>query len=501
MANNPRHKFTTQVLVIGSGAGGAITAATLAEAGYSVLIAEEGPEVDLSGMATHTPRAMQLLYRNGGLSPILGNTNIAFVEGCCVGGSTEINSAFWLHTPPDAVHRWQKIYGVRDLSVEALDLLFKEIEVELGISFLNSDELPPSSARFKYGAEKLGWLIEEVPRAQVTNLGGSAYAPDAKRSMSRTYIPRALRAGARLLSNCHITRLYYRRGRVSHVSGVLKKPTRERNLWDRSQRYYTSNVLIEAEFVFVCGGAIQTPVLLRFSGIKRNIGNNLCIHPMLKVAALFDEPLDSHHTALPIYQVKEFWPDITLGGSVFTPGFLALTLSENWTENQEAMRNWRQMALYYAACRGSNRGTVRVFPLTHEAVVRYRLSRQDQMNLSIGLARLGEVLFAGGARKLYPALQAPSVLNSLAECRMFLEKPIPISAMSLTTVHAFSTCPMGENKALCATDSFGKVYGFENLYIADASLIPDSPGVNPQGTIMALALRNTRHFLEEKGRL
>ena len=66
--------------------------------------------------------------------------------------------------------------------------------------------------------------------------------------------------------------------------------------------------------------------------------------------------------------------------------------------------------------------------------------------------------------------------------------------MSLSTVHAFSSCPMGENPDLSATDSFGKVNGFRNLYVNDASLLPDSPGVNPQGTVMAIALRNVDHF-------
>jgi choline dehydrogenase-like flavoprotein len=56
---------------------------------------------------------------------------------------------------------------------------------------------------------------------------------------------------------------------------------------------------------------------------------------------------------------------------------------------------------------------------------------------------------------------------------------------------------MGENRNLCAADSFGRVHGFDNLYIADASLIPDSPGVNPQGTTMALALRNAYEFIQK----
>jgi len=95
----------TQVLVIGSGAGGAVTAATLAEAGHEVLILEEGPEVDTDRFAGHSPEAVATLYRGGGLTPMLGRPMIAFVEGCCVGGSTEINSGFWHRLPANCYER------------------------------------------------------------------------------------------------------------------------------------------------------------------------------------------------------------------------------------------------------------------------------------------------------------------------------------------------------------------------------------------------------------
>jgi choline dehydrogenase-like flavoprotein len=49
---------------------------------------------------------------------------------------------------------------------------------------------------------------------------------------------------------------------------------------------------------------------------------------------------------------------------------------------------------------------------------------------------------------------------------------------------------MGENKDLCVVDSFGKLHGFDNIYINDASILPSSPGVNPQGPLMAITLRN-----------
>jgi nucleoside-diphosphate-sugar epimerase len=229
---------------------------------------------------------------------------------------------------------------------------------------------------------------------------------------------------------------------------------------------------------------------------SKNVGDNLCIHPMIKAAALFDDEVEAHEAALPVYQVKEFWPTITIGGAVFTPGFLAMLLADNWRTQQHAMADWSRMALYYAATRGMNRGSIRVLPrLRDGVVVRYVLSETDQRSLSIGLGRLGELLFAAGARAIYPSVVGGPILRSVDECRGFLKQPLAISSMALSTVHAFSSCPMGENPDFCATDSFGQVRGLRNLYINDASLLPDSPGVNPQGTTMAIALRNVDHFM------
>jgi len=481
-----REQLEAQVLVIGSGAGGAVTAAALAEAGQNVLVLEDGPAVDTRHLATHTPKAMRMMYRNGGLSPIIGKANIAFVEGRCVGGSTEINSAFWHRAPAEAILRWAREYAIRDLTPESMLSLYQELEGNLGVQLLNGVVRPKSSELLKAGADELGWAVMEVPRAQMGDLTGSQFAPGAKRSMSRTFIPRAIEAGARLISDCRVSKIHWSRDRVSHVTAIHRTDDGPREL------------RINADRVVVSAGAIQTPVLLRASGIKRNIGNSLRIHPMLKVAALYNEVLDSHRAPLPVYQVKEFWPEITLGGSVFTPGYLAMTLSENWPELQPVLSDWRRMALFHAACRGTNRGSIRPSPLNGEAIIRYDVSEQDRIHLSAGLGRLCEALFASGARRLYPGLRKPAVINTVEECRALVDNPVPLKDMSVSTVHVFSTCPIGDDPQRCAADSFGKVHGFSNLYVSDASIIPDSPGVNPQGTTMALALRNARHLLSQE---
>lgn len=476
----PRH---AGVLVIGSGAGGAATAATLAERGYDVLVLEEGPAVDSSALATNSPEAIATLYRNGGVTPILGAPNIAFVEGRCVGGSTEVNSAFWHRLPAECYHRWRADARLADFSEAALQPYFDALERELSVSRLSAERIPRSSELFRRGIEKMQWQYTEVPRCQKDNDGTSPFAPGNKQSMQRTYIPRALAAGARLLADCTAVRLL-REG--NRVTGAVVRPSG------------AAPVTISADHVFVCCGAIHSAALLRRSGVTRNVGDNLCIHPMLKVAALFDEDVDAHEDVLPIYQVQEFWPNIAIGGSVFTPGFLAMLLADNWRVGRRAMRDWSRMALFYTATRGMSRGVIRNVPTAGGGgvAVRYTLTDADRANLSEGLAHLGEILFAGGARVLYPSLRSQPLLTSVDQCRGLLAQPLPASAMSLSTVHAFSSCPMGENPDLCATDSFGRVNGFRNLYVNDASLLPDSPGVNPQGTIMAIALRNVDRFDE-----
>jgi nucleoside-diphosphate-sugar epimerase/choline dehydrogenase-like flavoprotein len=481
-------ELRTQILVIGSGAGGATSAALLAERGFEVLVLEEGPAIDTSHVASNSTDAVRKLYRHGGLAPILGDQNIAFVEGRCVGGSTEINSGFWHRVPSHCYSRWTSEALVDGFTPEIMMPYFEQIEADLSVSHTPADAEPASSRIFRMGAEELGWSYEEVPRCQ-NDPERSPFGPGAKQSMQRTYVPRALRAGARLMADSKAVRIVHHQGRVEGVDALMRRDGGLQRLF------------IRADAVFVCGGPIQTPALLRRSGIRRHVGDSLCIHPMIKAVAIFDEDVEAHDAALPIYQVDEFQPTITLGGSVTTPGFLAMLLADDWRTHREALDQWSRAAIFYAAVRGTSRGRVRVLPRRDDAVlVRYRITRTDERNLSIGLGRLGELLFAAGARAVYPALRSPRVLRSPKQCRSFLSHPLAASDMALSTVHAFSSCPMGESPDFCATDSFGRVGGFSNLHVNDASLLPDSPGVNPQGTVMAIAARNADHYADGRHR-
>ncbi len=138
-----------------------------------------------------------------------------------------------------------------------------------------------------------------------------------------------------------------------------------------------------------------------------------------------------------------------------------------------------------------------MLPGIRDPLVRYNLTESDRRDLGEALRKLCEALFESGASQLYPAVTGSAALKDRDDLGQ-LPNALPTGMGNLMTIHLFSSCPMGENQSKCAADSFGRVHGFKNLFVNDASLLCTAPGVNPQGSIMALARRNTLHFLGER---
>lgn len=480
---------SAQVLVIGSGAGGSVTALELARRGMSVVMLEEGSRHTAADYGKPPNEAMAQLYRRRGMTPILGRVPIGYVEGACVGGSTEINSGFWHRTPREVLLRWKAQFDLADAGLEDLDAHFEWAEDLVGVAPYGKP-WPKSTEVFSRGISAMGWAAKEVPRAasgcESNNTCASGCPKMNKQGMSYSLLPLAEAAGARLVPQCTVKLLLKRGRRITGVLAELREGDKRRL------------VRIDADHVFVCAGPSETPALLRRSGIKHFIGETLRIHPMLKVVARFSELIDAQDSVLPLIQVKEFWPEVSLGGAFFTRGHVALMLSDNWRENEREAAHYRSMAAYYVAVRGTGRGNVRPSTLDGGSpILRYDLSDEDVMNLSKGLARLSTLLLAGGAQEVFPTVHGIPAIRSEVDAIRWLDERLPRSALSLTTVHAFSSCPIGEREGRCAADSFGKVHRFDNLYVNDASVLPDSPGVNPQATVMAIARRNAIHFNEE----
>jgi choline dehydrogenase-like flavoprotein len=465
-----------EVLVVGSGAGGATTAAVLAEAGFDVLVLEEGPDIHQGDVVPFSLDQMDRQYRAGGVTAAIGFPSIAYTEGCCIGGSTEVNSGLYRRPPEEVLTRWRRDHAVVGLSTTELYAICDEVERDLSVQPVPGAHIGGSDV-MRRGAAALGWRHEEIPRWMTYERG-----PDARqgrrRSMSETYLPRARRAGARVVAGHRVDRLVIDAGRATRaiVTTADGRPT-----------------TVDAAHVFVCGGAIQTPALLQRSGIRHRVGRTLAVHPTVKLAARFPEQLNVDDD-VPVYQVKEFAPDLSFGGSASGPGLAALALSDSWDRSGADIEHWRHLAVYYAAITSEGRGRVRAVPGLRDPVVTYHLTRRDRDVMRRGLSRLALLLLEAGATAVHPSYRGAPVVRSRADLAT-VEATFGVNRASVMTVHLCSTAPLGED-ANSATDSFGLVRGTTNVHVNDASLLPDAPGVNPQGSVMAFAVRNARHFVD-----
>lgn len=475
---SPVETLDTDILVIGSGAGGAVTAATLARAGRTVMVLEEGPWVDPDALEPFSLEEMVAKYRHGGSCAALGRPAIAYAEGRCVGGSTEINSGLYHRLPPELAEEWERDYRIDEFGSAALDRYADRIEEELGVSRLPGAP-PASSAVLERGATKLGWRSVEFPRVFRYESSGRA----VKQTMARTLLPRAIEAGARVIADCRVSRLV-RRG--SRIVGAYCDQT----LLDGSSR----PILVRADHVFVCAGATQTPALLQRSGIRWNIGRGLKMHPTVKVAARFDSPID--HGEIPPHRVTEFAPGLTIGGSASRRGHVALALADSDADYADALAHWEHVAVYYAAIRSEGSGRVVALPGLRSPLVTYQLTEGDMSRLARALVHLGEVLLAADATELYPSVTGGVVARGPEDLVQWWDA-LTRNRANLMTVHLTSTVRIGENRSRTGADSFGRIWGFDNLRVNDASLLPEAPGVNPQGPIMAVVARNADQFLAD----
>ncbi len=473
----PADELSFEIVVVGSGPGGAITAALLAEAGRNVLLIEEGEYLPLGSAAAFSKDEMVQKYRNGGQTVALGANKISYVEGRCVGGGSEINSGLYHRTPPEVLEIWRKEFQLDGANENEMRPHFEACEGDVSVSHLPG-AAPPASLRLHDGATRLGWKSLEVPRWFRYEPGTTDTGAGKRQSMTETFVPRFLKAGGKLLPRTRV-------GRISQDGAQ----------WRIEARHAGKGALrIGAETLFVCGGAVQTPALLRRSGITANIGNSLRLHPTIKVVAKFREEVNSAQMGVPVHQVKEFAPRYSFGCSISTPPYLALALLEHPEESRRVADNWTRMATYYAMITGEGRGTVRALPKFGDPLVRYGLTGNDRRDLAGGLRKLCEALFAGGATELYPGITGGPALLKKDDLGK-LPETVPSGMASLMTIHLFSSCPMGEDRGKCAVDSWGRVHDFKNLYVADASLLCTAPGVNPQGSVMGFARRNVMKFL------
>jgi choline dehydrogenase-like flavoprotein len=480
------------VVIVGSGAGGATMAVELAEAGVDVVVIEEGGYHPTESFSADSMRALRTLYRDGGGGMAVGRPSVVFAEGRCVGGSTVVNGGMSWRTPERVLERWSAA-GVLGLREREMEPWFAKAEARHAVGLQDPETIGRDSELMRAGAAAKGWAVVPNRRGQLhcagTNNCTSGCPTGAKRSMLVTSVPRALALGARLYADCRVDRVTRTGRTVTGLTGHFVRPGGRPG----------PRLTVRAGAVVVAAGAIQTPALLARSGLRRGqLGRNLSLHPNTTVVAFFDSEVTGWHGVHQAFQVREFMAEgLVLTAQNLPPPMLAGIVPAYGRELGELMADYNRIVTAGPLVEDTGTGRVRTIPGLGTQVF-YRLTDADAARLVRGVELTAAALFAAGARRMLLPFEGAPEVRSPGELQTLLARPVPKASMQVYSIHLMGTARMSEDPRHGVTDSFGAVHGVPGLFVADASLFPGPLGINPMETIVALAMRNARRLLERR---
>ena len=477
------------VVVVGSGAAGSVVAAELAETGLQVVVLEEGPNVPSALLGRMRPsETMRHVWRDGAMTVAfgLGDTpSINVTMGRCVGGSSLLTGGVCFRIPDHVLGTWQRELGLRDYTPEAMDPYFRRVEERVHVEEVPIELRSRSTQLFAEGARQRGFELKPM-RRNTHNCNGCGRCNfgcphGAKMSVDLAYLPRALARGAQVFSHCLVERVSMRGDRAVGVEGRLLNGPRGKA---------RGALRVHAKRVVLAAGAWHTPLLLKRSklGNREMVGKKLTLHPGFRMLARFDEPVRGWRGALQSAYSDAFeHHGITLTGLFVPVGVLGATMPGVGVEHTRASSRIGHLAMFGGMLHDEGGGTVRR-GLGREPLVTYRMSRRDRARIPMLMRIMAETFFAAGARQVFLPVLGLRPVDADGLRSLDLDK-IPGHRIECASQHPLGSAQMGSTPEHSVVDGDGRVWGVDNLYIADGSILPTSLGVNPQVAIMSVATR------------
>lgn len=467
------------VVVIGTGAGGAVVGKELAERGHAVVFVEEGEHYTRDAFNGSMMRAHGVFYRN---ALVMGNAPMPAFIGRLLGGSTAVNGGTCFRTPGWVLDDWCARLGTEDFSPAAMAPIFERVERTLQVGIPERRFIGPIADIIGRGCDAHGWHHAPIARNAVGCEGGGfcdfGCATGAKRSTEISYLPAALGRGAIALTGLRADRILQERGRAVGVEGVAANGRR---------------LTVRGRAVVMAGGAIPTPAFLQERGMCNSsgqVGRNLTLHPSGAILGVFDERTEPGKYIPQAYHSAEFLrqgvlisaaqPDKNIGAIMFPYSGRRL---------MEAMDLLPHVAGVAVVLRDATANGRVYRDVQGKPAVTYNLQPRDVENFHFGLVRAAEMFFAAGARRLIPALVGGDFIDTREQLEALRRRPPHVSQIALTSYHPLGTCRMGRDPRTSVVGLDHQAHDLPGFYIVDGSTVPTALGVNPQITIMAMATR------------
>ncbi|WP_371766203.1 GMC family oxidoreductase N-terminal domain-containing protein [Massilia sp.] len=489
--------LSADVVIVGSGAGGGVTAEILALSGLSVIVVEEGALKSSRDFRMREADAYPALYQESAARKTR-DKGINILQGRTVGGSTTVNWTSSFRTPPATLAFWQQRFGLSTYSEAGLAPWFALMEARLhvadwpGAPNENNDLL-------RRGAEKLG-IPTGLIRRNVNgcwNLGycGMGCPTNAKQSMLVTTIPSALDHGAILVTRARAERLVIKGDQADGLDCTLL---------DAGGLHATGRRLrLRARHYVLAGGAINTPALLLRSKApdpSGKLGKRTFLHPTLVSAALFPQRVDGYAGAPQTVYSDHFLHTQAIDGPLgfkleappLHPVLLATTMQGFGREHAEMMRHFPHLQGMLALLRDgfhaeSQGGTVGLNG-DGSPILDYPLNDPLWDSARRALLTMAEIQFAAGASGVQVAHERAPRYAGWNEAKAGIAAlPFERHLTRVVSAHVMGGCAMADRDGVTGPD--GLYRGLANVSVHDGSLFPTSIGANPQLSIYGITAR------------
>ncbi|MEO7966446.1 MAG: GMC family oxidoreductase [Gemmatimonadaceae bacterium] len=492
-------QLTADAVVVGSGAGGAVAAARLAESGMQVVILESGPWVPSEDLNEDEERLTPMLFAEQGLRTT-SDLAVSLLQGVGVGGGTRVNWMIMLRTPDHVLDEWQRSFGITGYDSATLAAVFERIEAEVRAAPVPDEAHSPTNRIIIDGARALGWRASAAlinargcVRAGTCSLG-CRYG--AKQDALATFLPRAFARGAHLYADVHVSHIE----QMERASAGVRHPMKRvrGRLLDPTTGAALGKVTVRAPIVVLAAGAVETPALLQRSTLGGGgVGRYLRLHPTTCVTGLYEREMYPM-AGIPLSAMCDEF--ITRGPNgygywieapAFSPVLAAVATSGFGATHRGLMQRLHQTATIISLVRdGADRemsnGEI-TLKCDGSPRIAYRLGPSDRKTLSASLEGAARLHFASGATEVRTLHTTPVVMHNESELAALNHATYGPNRISLFSAHLNGTCRMGTNPAISGATPEGERHGIRGVYVCDGSLLPTAPGVNPQETIMALS--------------
>ena len=483
--------LTADVVIVGTGPGGAAAARVLAEGGLKVVLLEEGPAS--SQFKPNQANTMRYHMQEGGMIVAQGSALLSIAAGRGVGGGTLINSALSFQPSDDVLDEWGRLLDDPYWSSASLSPIYDEVAADIGVADTQPWFAGANNRLIDRGVKALGLdgglAPRSTPRCVGCGICNYGCPTNGKASMNLTLLPRAVAAGALIQADTKVDEILLENGRAVGVRGLARHP-------DTGEP--VGPVEVRAPRVLLAAGALGTPRLLWHAGLgdqMNAVGRGLHVHPGSAVFGLCDEEINLWRGATQgAYFHHPDLPGVLPHGFSAPPEVCLMAMDMVGERLEEGLKLLPHLAGMVVMVSDKGEGEVRATP-DGRAKVSYDFAEKDIQRIKLGMRETARVLLAGGAREVFTPVHGVGRHTTPESLYAALE-PAEITDFTLYASHPMSTCRMGLDPSSSVIAPTGESHAIPGLFIADSSVFPTSLGVNPQLTTLVVATAIGRRMLE-----